>query len=132
MQIAKNNRINAIDKKRYRIVQSDVFKKIKGKYDYIFANPPYIPTTRKSNIQSSVLAYEPKEALFGGKDGLQYIKKFLAGAHQHLKPGGRIYMEFDGPQKQEIKKIITRLNYLVHKFYQDQHGRFRFVVIENR
>jgi len=136
-----NCQLNEIDAKRYRIIKSNVFSKIKDKYDYIFANPPYIPTTRKNRIQKAVLKYEPKQALFGGKDGLFYIRKFLSQAQNHLNPGGKIFMEFDGStgspqvlsQKKEIEKLLTKYKYNPPaggwEFHKDQYGKWRWAVV---
>ena len=129
-QIKVNCKINGIDSKKYRVIQSDVFLNIIGKYDYIFANPPYIPTKNKNKIQRSVLKYEPGKALFGGADGLFYVKKLLKDAKSHLNPEGRIYMEFDPPQKKELEKLIKKYSYKSYKFYRDQYGRCRWVMIK--
>ncbi|OGZ63595.1 MAG: hypothetical protein A3A98_02880 [Candidatus Staskawiczbacteria bacterium RIFCSPLOWO2_01_FULL_40_39] len=128
-QIQINCRANKIPKKSYDIVDSDIFSNIKGRYDYIFANPPYIPEVKKNKIQKSVLRYEPVSALFGGKDGLLYIKKFLSGAKHFLNPGGEIYMEFDSTQKKKIEKLLRALAYKNFVFHKDQYGKWRYVVI---
>ena len=130
-QIKINVKINKIDSKRYKIVQSDLFKNIKGTFDYILANPPYIPTTRKNKIQKSVLKYEPKIALFGGIDGLFYIKKFLTQAGKFLNANGKIYMEFDSIQKKEFEKLLKQLRYKNYEFQKDQYGKWRWVVVLN-
>lgn len=149
-QIKINLKLNNINKKTslhtqvykdvfgrgsYKIVRSNIFSKfqssqeLKNKFDYIFANPPYIATKRKNKIQKSVLRYEPKEALFGGGDGLLYIKKFLADAKNFLNPSGKIYMEFDFAQKNKIEKVILKQEYSKYEFHKDQYGKWRDVEI---
>ncbi|MDP3882703.1 MAG: peptide chain release factor N(5)-glutamine methyltransferase [Candidatus Staskawiczbacteria bacterium] len=111
------------------VVKSDVFSKVVGKYDFIFANPPYIPVKNKNKIQKSVLEYEPKVALFGGRDGLFYINKFLKQAKNYLNPGGKIFMEFDPPQKKQIEKLLRQYKYKNWEFRKDQYGKYRWASI---
>ncbi len=129
-QIKINLKLNKINKKRYKIIKSDVFLNIKNKYDFIFANPPYIPTKNRNKIQKSVLKYEPKNALFGGGDGLFYINKFVKQAKNYLNTGGKIYMEFDPPQKNKIEKILKKYKYKNWEFYKDQYGKYRWVMVK--
>ncbi len=157
-QIKINLKLNKINKNRYRIIKSNIFSnihppkffnkkfgRVKEKYDYIFANPPYIATKRLNKVQKSVLKFEPKISLLGGKDGLFYIRKFLKDAKKHLKNNGpslpvplqrdgvrasKIYMEFDSFQKKEIEKILKKFNYSNSQLYKDQYNKWRYVIIE--
>ena len=83
----------------------------------------------KNKVQKSVLKYEPRKALFGGNDGLFYIKKFLKQAKNYLNSGGIIFMEFSPEQKKEIQKLILKYKYKNYKFYKDQYKKWRWVWI---
>ncbi len=128
-QIKINAKINKINSKRYKIIQSDIFAEIKGKYDYILANPPYVAENKRNKVQKSVLKFEPKNSVFAGTDGLLYIKKFLSQARNFLNPKGKIYMEFDSWQKAKIEEILNKNRYKEWKFFKDQYGKWRYVVI---
>ena len=125
-QIRLNAKLNGIEAKRYRIIRSDIFSGVKGTYDYILANPPYVAEARKTRVQKSVLENEPGGAVFGGRDGLRYIRKFLKGARSHLAQGGVMYMEFDSPQKTEVVKLAKIAGAKEVKVHKDQFGKWRY------
>lgn len=127
-QIKTNLKLNKIPANRYKIHQSNLFEKVKNKkYDYIFANPPYIALNRINEVQKEVLEKDPHIALFAGREGMDIIKKFLPEAKKHLKPSGKIFMEFDPLQKGAIEKILKRLNLKYH-FRKDQFLKYRTVI----
>lgn len=139
-QIKINAKLNKLPKTKYIIVESDVFRGLKSflysqeyendfKFDYILANPPYIPRKRKDKIQKSVIEHEPEISLFGGEDGLLYIEEFLSKAQQFLNPGGKIYMEFDSIQKKGIEALLKKFNYKKWEFNKDQFGKIRYLVV---
>jgi len=126
-QIKINLNLNKIKKNRYKLVHSDIFKNIKEKYDYIFANPPYVAKERIREVEKSVLDFEPKISLFAGRDGLFYIRKFLKEVRNHLKRNGKFYLEFDSKQKVEIAKILNGISGFNYQFFKDQYKRWRYL-----
>lgn len=117
-----------IPKNRYRIYQSNIFEKLKNKkYNFIFANPPYVARERLKEVQPSVLKYEPKIALFGGKNGLFYIKKFFKEAKNFLAGNGVIFLEFSPEQKEDIKEILDKQGYRKYQFFKDQFKKYRYL-----
>ncbi len=126
-QIQINIKKNAISNRRFRIIQSDIFKKVRGRFDVILANPPYVGA--QSRLEASVKCFEPKEAYWGGKNGLRVIRAFLKEAKDHLLPGGTIWMEHGAWQANYIRKTLAALKYQNFSFHRDQYGRPRYVVV---
>jgi len=130
-QIKINLKLNKIPAGRYRVIKSDLFKSLRGKkYDYIFANPPYVARSRIKEVQPSVLKYEPNRALFGGKKGLFYIKRLLEDGKDFLKKGGIIYLEIDPLQRKDVEDILISSGYKRFKFFRDQFKKYRWVKIK--
>lgn len=128
-QISKNLVKNGMASPRARVVRSDLFQNLENRrYDYIFANPPYLARDHAYRVQNSVVAYEPHRAIFGGSDGLMHIQKFLSHARKYLMPRGMIVMEFDDIQKEAIEKIALRAGF-VPDFMKDHYGAWRFVFL---
>lgn len=130
-QIKFNAALNNISLDKYKLIESDVLNNIpfENQYDFILANPPYIPEGRKGELDKSVTDYEPHVALFSGPDGLDLIKKFLAKAKNYLNPNSQIWLEFDSEQQDTLKKLLPEFGYHNFTFYKDQYDRWRFVVV---
>lgn len=121
--------LNNINKERYDLIKTDVFSNIKRKYDYILANPPYVAEDRIDEVGEDVKMFEPSIALYGGGDGMEYIKIFFKEAIKYLKDNGIIYLEFDPEQKDSIEEIING-KYSRFEFLKDQFNKYRFIKIE--
>ncbi len=129
-QIKANLKLNKISRKRYQIIKSNIFENLKNKkYNFIFANPPYVAKERIFLVQESVKKSEPEICWYGGKEGLKYIKRFLKGAKEHLKKNGKIFLEIDPFQREKVEKILKRENYRKFEFFKDQFGKIRLVKI---
>lgn len=129
-QIKVNATINAIDPKHFCVIQSDLFQNVSGWYDYILANPPYCALNRKERVQTSVVQFEPAKAIWGGEEGLFYIKRFLQQTSYYLNDGGTIFMEFEDIQKRAIHAIVKRIPHHSYQFFKDQYHRFRFLKLK--
>ena len=88
-------------------VKSDMFADIEGKFDVIISNPPYIPSADIDGLQREVKDFEPRTALDGGEDGLNYYRTIAKEAASHLNEGGRIFLEVGIGQAQAVADMLT-------------------------
>jgi ribosomal protein L3 glutamine methyltransferase len=96
--------------KRIHAIRSDLFSSLKGRYDLIVSNPPYV-TARSMNRLPREYRHEPARALAAGDDGLDLVRRILAQARQHLKPGGLLVCEIGGNRK-ALERAYPRLEFL--------------------
>ncbi|MFZ1908917.1 MAG: 50S ribosomal protein L3 N(5)-glutamine methyltransferase [Burkholderiales bacterium] len=79
--------------RRIRLVRSDLFSRLKDRrYDVIVCNPPYVNAASMRTLPREY-RHEPAVALAGGADGLTLVRKILAAAAGHLRPGGSLVCE---------------------------------------
>lgn len=79
-------------RERVRTVQSDVFANISGQYDIIVSNPPYVDAEDLTDMPQE-FHHEPALGLVAGNDGLDIAHRIIAGAAEHLTPGGLLVVE---------------------------------------
>jgi len=77
-----------------------------GRYDLIVANPPYIPDAEIASLAPEIRSYEPRLALAGGPDGLNFYRRIAVGAGDHLTHGGAIIVEVGEDQAKEVAAIF--------------------------
>jgi release factor glutamine methyltransferase len=86
-------------------LESDLFAGLgEARFDLIVANLPYIPRSSETALSREVLR-DPPLALYGGETGLEVMERFLAAAPDHLRPGGKIAMEFGIDQGPELARL---------------------------
>ncbi len=125
LEVAKENALaNEAD---IRFVKSDLFAKVRGRYEVIVSNPPYIPTQEIQTLQREVKDYEPHLALDGGADGLDIYRKIALHAPKYLTRGGALIMEIGAGQAQDVVKLFKYADYSM--VLKDFNGVERFVKI---
>ncbi|MDB6220862.1 peptide chain release factor N(5)-glutamine methyltransferase [Lactobacillus amylovorus] len=98
------------------------------KFDKIISNPPYIKTNEKKDMDKNVLQNEPKEALFAGKDGLDFYKKFAKQVRDHLNSHGEFFLEFGFNEEKQLKELFAKeLPDFEIEFRKDMAGKPRMV-----
>lgn len=110
-----------------RFIQSDLFEKIKGKYDVIVSNPPYIKTEVIDTLMPEVKEFEPMMALDGMADGLFFYRKIVSEAKRYFNRGGQLFFEIGYDQGQEVSELMKKSGYVDVVIAQDLAGLDRVV-----
>jgi len=103
----KNARLHNV---KINFVQGDLFNTYPLSftlYHLIISNPPYIPSGEINKLQPEI-AYEPRQALDGGKDGLDYYRRIAGQCSEYLKEEGVLVFEIGFGQYEEIEKILQK------------------------
>lgn len=83
---------------------------IEGKIDILVSNPPYIPRGDIENLQIEVSKFEPRIALDGGEDGLDFYKVIIDKAPEYLRSGGLIALEVGHDQAKSVMELMKENN----------------------
>lgn len=110
-----------------QVWQSDLFEQVGESYDVIVSNPPYIPPDVIEELMPEVREHEPRIALDGGRDGLDFYRRLAAEAGKHLKQDGRLYLEIGYDQGAAVADLLRKQDYQEIQVHQDLAGRDRVI-----
>ena len=132
LEIAQKNANNNNVFERINFVESNLFEKLQDNqiFDVIISNPPYIPSDEIENLQDEVRLYEPKIALDGGLDGLDFYRRIAIESQKFLKKNGNIFLEIGYNQHQFVKDIFENVNFKFINFKKDLSGIIRVLEFE--
>ncbi|MDU3009708.1 MAG: peptide chain release factor N(5)-glutamine methyltransferase [Peptoniphilus harei] len=123
----KNTTINKKKlKSNIKILESDLFDKVSGKFDLIYSNPPYIKSSEIENLQLEVKDHEPRLALDGGIDGLYFYREIIKEAPNYLNNNGFLVFEIGYDEAEDISLIMEK-NFDT-KIYKDLNNLDRVIV----
>lgn len=77
------------------------------RFDLIVSNPPYIPSAEIDALQPEISKYEPRQALDGGPDGLDYHRRLTSESPAYLKCGGILALEVGLGQAEAVKALFA-------------------------
>lgn len=104
---------------------SDWYGGATGRFDLIVSNPPYLAEAEIEGLSPEVRLHEPRMALTPGGDGLAAYRIILAGARDHLTPGGRILCEIGPTQGEAVLALARAAGLTQARLLPDLDGRDR-------
>ena len=129
INVAKLNAKNNEVENQITFIESNLFKEIpKEKYDIIVSNPPYIKREIIKKLDQEVQK-EPKIALDGGYDGLDFYRKIINQSDEYLKFKGYLCLEIGYDQKEDVIELIKNEEKYVDTYCKkDLYGNDRVII----
>ena len=125
--VAKENTSRLTLNSRARIIQSDWFDLVKGTFDLIVANPPYVTTDQMAALAPEVRDWDPALALAAGDDGLAAYRSITAAVMHYLAENGRLIVEISPAQALGVTELFERAGLQQVAVAADLDGRDRVV-----
>ena len=135
LRVARRNTMEQKLATRVKCLPIDVLEPAQeflGTFDLIVSNPPYIPTETWKTLDPSVRDYEPRLALDGGADGLDFYQAILENFTPALQPGGWICFEFGIGQENDVCSLLLRHGYEITELRKDSAEITRAVLARKR
>ncbi|MDE7295740.1 MAG: peptide chain release factor N(5)-glutamine methyltransferase [Clostridia bacterium] len=104
LQVARENA--RINKANVTFIKSDLFESVRGRFNLITANPPYVRSGEIAQLSKDVRDFEPKLALDGGVDGLDFYRRIAEKINRYVARGGMCILEVGEGQAQDVIRIF--------------------------
>ena len=135
LAVAKRNAEKHGVASRITFLQGDLFSPLPpgGTFDLVASNPPYIAQHEFAGLAPDVRDHEPRVALDGGPDGLEFYRRIAAGVGLFLKPGGKLLLEVGVTQAEAVRGLLAAQPDLeVGPTVKDLGGHARVVTTKRR
>ena len=108
-------------------IQTDLFENIRGRFNVIVCNPPYIRTEEILSLDREVKDFEPRIALDGGADGLDFYRRLAKEVNRYVARGGMLILEVGEDQAADVLRLFEKRDYAI--VIKDLEGKDRFLKI---
>jgi release factor glutamine methyltransferase len=126
--VAKLNAEKFNVQNKIHFLKSDWCDSVKGLFDLIISNPPYIGLAEQVELSAEVIKYDPEIALFAGRDGLDAYRRIIPNLPKFLKPDGFVALEIGASQSNQVKNMMNEVGFINAKIVKDLSGKDRLVV----
>lgn len=97
-------------------------------FNLVVSNPPYIPSAQIDGLDPEVRDYDPRRALDGGSDGLDYYRKLARETGGVLRPEARLMLELGADQAAAVRSLLEEQNWIVERVLEDYTQRPRIMI----
>jgi len=111
LAIARANAMTHRCADRIEFVRTDLFPPRTDAFDVILSNPPYVPSRDIDSLAPEVRLYEPRHALDGGEDGLDFYRKIIPDCRRYLAPDGVVAFEVGMDQADGVAAMFTHAGF---------------------
>jgi release factor glutamine methyltransferase len=135
LNVARANaqRLGLTDRAQW--LAADALEAIRGEFDILISNPPYIPTRDIAGLDPEVRLYDPPSAIDGGVDGLRFFHRLLARM-RHVVVDGWTVLEVGHDQADAVAALLSSTGSAAStgniRFYRDVAGKRRCVAAGSR
>ncbi|WP_339766452.1 peptide chain release factor N(5)-glutamine methyltransferase [uncultured Pseudosulfitobacter sp.] len=126
LQASANAVMHDVDP-RAEVIQSDWFGSVRGRYDLIVSNPPYLAADEMDDVAPELRDHEPRMALTDEADGLTAYRVLAAMGPAHLEKGGRLICEIGWTQAADVVEIFYAAGWQDVVCLPDMDGRDRVI-----
>lgn len=106
LEIARANAARLQLGHRVQFQETDLLNGLRGKFDVVVSNPPYVGESEKDAVQLEVRKFEPRNAVFAGPNGTEVIERLIPEALDVLRPGGWLVMEISGTIVEKVRALM--------------------------
>ena len=130
LKVAKSNAINLKISHKVSFIASNWTKSIKGKFDIIISNPPYIKSSEIIYLQNEVKNHDPLIALDGGEDGLGCYREIMKTIKPLMNKNSFLLFEIDSWQRNKIIELSKKNSLKYFSIRKDLSGKERCIIFK--
>lgn len=106
LEIARANAARLQLENRIHFDEADLLGDLRGPFDIIVSNPPYVGESETDQVQLEVRNFEPRTAVFAGSAGTEVIARLIPQARAALRPGGWLLLEISGTIVDDVRRLL--------------------------
>ncbi len=134
LKIARENaeRLQVSDRVHFHAGDGFAALPPKMEFDLLVSNPPYIPSGEIAELQPEVREHDPRLALDGGVDGLDFYRRLAVEGARFLAKDGQLMVEFGDGQEPALLQIFVEPNWTIKSVEEDYSKRPRILIAKRR